>query len=867
MTEIFETMETIINKCNILIENEVISKDELLSEFSDFLLNTFNKDKHNVGIVLHNGSVCFDAVLLIYAVASCLIYNETETNDIVSSLNIGDSVLYGIDQKSRYFFNGKIKYAGKEYVKLSQTDVDYILVPIDKLRFISPYKGESKTFDGRGIRKTNKVRDEFYKTVLNYAESDIPVISDVSVVIVMPRDRVEFLLENLEIEFKDKKVKPLELVTASYCTENDEYQYGGNASKNEANLKFTGKVSVARELVLCKDGNKHIGIIVSGNEMIERGKTEIPELIRRRSLQFVYICMNTDSENAEELIKEASVPNLFACTKQYLKTLDIKSNTEGKYCKDLYNRIQAVIKRNIEPHILEGRFTWEEYKKVKKALYFLKDSDYSSDEKETFIVQSYSLLNLYLTSVFKISEVERCVKEGIIDIVSPLEKMNNLYKTAETLPDTLKEYSDSVIDFLETAYLYLEEKSGKEQYLKEIISENSDKKVVIVVPKAYYYEILKDCGIFSLMKNENLLTIVTVNKFDDSQLYDRIIVVGNIGGKRFDTFRCQSARRIETILYDFESHFFKYKMRNAHKTENFINSFIMHSENEDEEFDKIYASDIPDSEIAEVTKIDNEVDEYINRINESIMFKDFGFISSYKSSVMSEVVAIGTFDSGEKALFTKNYKAYVFDSNMGTVKETKVSDLEEGDSLVFTKNNSDTKDIVDNILSKLVKEKKLYDYIIEDYRKSKRWKQELINYMQFNDYTSKQIADKMIKNGVKVQENTIKGWLDEDSHTVGPRDIDSINQIAVLVEDDEMFENANQYFEACRIIRKVRREILKQIGEAIIKKLCNKDFEKNSVVAEIYERVDSIAQILTLESLSYVNKEVNMNLTNRPISI
>jgi hypothetical protein len=139
--------------------------------------------------------------------------------------------------------------------------------------------------------------------------------------------------------------------------------------------------------------------------------------------------------------------------------------------------------------------------------------------------------------------------------------------------------------------------------------------------------------------------------------------------------------------------------------------------------------------------------------------------------------------------------------------------------------------------------------------------------MQTSALSANIIASKMIANGVQVQEITIKGWLDEDSHTVGPRKMDSIQQIALLVENEEMFENAQIYFDACSTIRKVRREILKQICEAIINELCGKAPQENTIIADIYDRIDSIALILRLEAITYIEREVPMNLTNRPISL
>ena len=57
---------------------------------------------------------------------------------------------------------------------------------------------------------------------------------------------------------------------------------------------------------------------------------------------------------------------------------------------------------------------------------------------------------------------------------------------------------------------------------------------------------------------------------------------------------------------------------------------------------------------------------------------------------------------------------------------------------------------------------------------------------------------------------------------VGPQKLESIQQIALLTENEDMFENAEEYFDACRIIRSVRVMIRKQIGQAIIDKISGK---------------------------------------------
>ena len=106
---------------------------------------------------------------------------------------------------------------------------------------------------------------------------------------------------------------------------------------------------------------------------------------------------------------------------------------------------------------------------------------------------------------------------------------------------------------------------------------------------------------------------------------------------------------------------------------------------------------------------------------------------------------------------------------------------------------------MDSILNIRVKEKRISSKICDCYVKSKAWKMELVNYMQEKRILPKDVAKKMIANGVRVNEATIKRWLAEDSRMVGPQKLESIQQIALLTENEDMVENAEEYFDACRI--------------------------------------------------------------------
>ena len=140
----------------------------------------------------------------------------------------------------------------------------------------------------------------------------------------------------------------------------------------------------------------------------------------------------------------------------------------------------------------------------------------------------------------------------------------------------------------------------------------------------------------------------------------------------------------------------------------------------------------------------SSVDDYFKKLNEIVTMNSIKALSNVNSNALCEIVAIADFDTGEKALFTKHYKAYVFDAIKGTVKETEVLDLNEGDSLVFAQRNTERRDIVDDILSKLMMGNKLNSDVVECYKKSRQWKERLIKYMQNHNLTAKIVAKKKL---------------------------------------------------------------------------------------------------------------------------
>lgn len=344
-------------------------------------------------------------------------------------------------------------------------------------------------------------------------------------------------------------------------------------------------------------------------------------------------------------------------------------------------------------------------------------------------------------------------------------------------------------------------------------------------------------------------------------LYDLIIVVGNISGKRFDALRCRSSQIINVLLYEAEKYQYKKQVRGAKAAEHLLNkrSTIFTDDEYVEE-----ALEIDEDEIQEVAVIDSEISDYVSS---TVIKAVRNCICSDDTKNMANIVAVAKFDSDEVAFFTKNYKAYILDEAESSVKEVAVSDLTEGAVIVFTRSTSRTRDIVEEILRDMIKNRLVSEEVERAYYKSREWKTTLIDYMKRTGSSAKVIADEMIANGVSVQEITIRGWLDEESHTVRPQRLDSIQQIALIAGNDELFDSAEECFAAGGQIYRIRRQILETIGQAILGEVTGKVDASDSMSEAIAERIKDAAVTLQIESITFLDDEVPINTINRPLTI
>lgn len=865
-----DLISAMLNKCDVYYEDALISKENIIERYINFFDNVFAGETHSVNFALHTGSICFDIISVVAVTLGCLSYNLWTNDDTISQLQIGDMVMY---ENKRYHWKGLEDIDGIKYMVLGQDPKGKNGESIRKVslkrykHLIKPYYGTSSLTDGRGICKSKTNREEFLAHIFDIPIADVPSLINVAVVIVSNRRDFWEICKHLSIVYEEnKRIGLLDIVPAAYYTGQEEIQLGTNPTKANPVLKIAGKMSVARNLVLDKYGNKVVGLLVNGVYSLTENSSELADLLRRKSLYFVHIALLLNVDAGDCILDMYEEANIFACTKDYLSKGIGEIKCVNSLTVELEKQIDNIVNNTVTSITVSGGWTWEEYRRIKNALVLIRQSNWISEQKNEFILSAHALLNLLNTSVFSMCQMEDAITNLKIGttVLSPKESIDKLWDIAKKA-GAMEELCIAVVNDIEAKYYEFMNQSPKALAIKEYLAEHSGRKIAIVVPKAYYTEMLV---MTDILKDNDDVICVTVNRFDATHEYESILVVGDISGKKFDSLQCYSAKNIDILLYECEDKSFIYRKKKKDKFEKRLNSRICGISYDEENLEDAYVEKA-DKEEESIVQSFSDLEEYIEKLNvlDIGRFVESG-LASNSNSPTSEVKHVGVFVTGERIFFSKYYTAVVFNHEAGSVTEKTVDKLLPGDFLVFTRRDDYTKNIVDFICEKLFDTGKLSAKVIEASEKAEYWKDALRRYKMRGDYTYSDIAKKLRKIGSALQETTIRSWLVEDSHIVGPRDVETIGYIAKVTQDVKILNDINGYYEACRIVRRERRKILELIGKAINNKLSGHIPQEGSVLEVVYNNVHNLSETLELENVIELSESANVsiNLVNKPIT-
>lgn len=860
----------ILKKCDIYYGDALISKEAIIEKYLSFFADSLVSKERTVNFALHTGSLCFDVISVVAVALGCLSYNLSTNDDIISALQIDDMVMYN---GQRYRWKGTSIEYGRLCMVIEQDGkgkngktISYL--PLEKNKhLIKPYYGESQITDGRGIRKKKTNREDFLAFAFDVDIQEIPTQIDVSIVIVADRNSFGEIYKQVCIVYGEgKEVGLLDIIPAAYYTgSGEEYQFGLNPTKAEPVLKVTGKISTARDLVLDRNGNKVVGLLVIGGASITENGSELADLLRRKVLRFVHVTSPIKAGMGEHILEMYEGASVFACTKTMLSKSNQMIRNDNPLTEELHRQIMNVIHNTVTAIPVGEGWSWDEYKTIKNAIFVIKQSNWNDAVKDDFVVAAHGLLNLLNSAVFPLEIMENAICNGQINkaVTSPYGRIQELWDIADQA-GSMQELCMVVADALERKYRERLKICPKANALREYLNEHKLGKVAIIVPKAYYADLLR--MVYPEYFSDENVICVTANRFDSRKKYDAVLCVGELNNKRFDPLQCLAARNVDVLLYGCEEKVFTFRRKKFAKYERKLNRRIgaTHMADEPEEDDSS-----PEMQMEEEVQQFSALDEYIEAFNTFDVRKLAQSSSAGGVYVpVSEVKHVGTFVSGEQIFFSKYYSAVVFDSMAGNVIEKSPEQLRPGDVLVFVKRDDYTKNIVDFIYERLLRDGRLGQGAIEAYEKSQYWKEALREYKETNGFTYRKVAQKMREAGSSMQEVTIRQWLINDSHIGGPRKERTMEYIAIVTQDPHLLADTHGFFEACGAVRHDRRKILELIAKAINDKLSGNIPEEGSVLSIVYDNVDSLSETLELEYITELDESVNINinLVNTPIT-
>ena len=182
--------DAILNKCDIYYGEALVSKEAIIEKYLAFFADSLVSKERTVNFALHTGSICFDVISVVAVALGCLSYNLSTNEDIISSLQIDDMVMY---KGQRHRWKGIEKMYGNLCMIIEQdgkgrNGKSRVYLPVENHKhMIRPYYGESRVTDGRGVRKKKSNREDFLAFAFDVDVADIPTQIDVAIVIVAER--------------------------------------------------------------------------------------------------------------------------------------------------------------------------------------------------------------------------------------------------------------------------------------------------------------------------------------------------------------------------------------------------------------------------------------------------------------------------------------------------------------------------------------------------------------------------------------------------------------------------------------------------------------------------------------------------------
>lgn len=845
----------IFNGISIFYYGIELNRITALKDYGDFLCDVLDSDKrHTAALALHTGSEYYQAIAVAVSAISCLFYRNTDTADLIESLEAGEILMLdGQRVKFLGIKTGLQLHMGSPSTKYFIYEFDdhgstkYTMLENALKMNITRYQGNSIKLGKQGIKTTLKARKDFLSAFSDTGKkTETSTEINHSVAIITDRNTAERLYRGIQFAYGGKKDSLSEIVTATYYSDEECYQIGNNPTKEEPILKFFSKVSSCRDIIMDDSQKRIIGCVV-GDEDLWVSNSEIHDIVDRKSLKFAIMSGKTHYTQykswyeSDEYICYAAVPE----TVQHL----LNEAEFSLWTQDIKKELVYFQKRSIVEHDISSNAERDVVYEIKKRLLKIKKECIDGDAKENFLMESYFLLNLCRSAFFPLSYCDKANEKKFLNWTIA-EKIENIKSFISMQIGELKEDAKFVLDNISQMVAELYHANPKGEAIKSgIISRKVD---CIVVTKAYYERLflmwLEDCKL-NICPN-----IVTVSAFEKNiNIWGNVVFSTAYYDFSFNPYASFGFVSADALIYDYEkyqAHSLKRAAEDGRKLLKERNTYSYDIVVEAEEIETVV-------ENVDDEKFESEMDKMAKEL---LLKGAYRYISA--PGAMGESIAkiekIFTFASGSVGYFTKRYKGYRICGE--EVVETGLDELKVGNSMVFTK-QSENKDIVDLLLNQLLEEQYKNTKYPEYYRLSLCWKEKLKEYMSEYELTYQQLAENLSRVGCKRHYTTVRSWLEEGSLIVGPRDLSDYEAMIRLVDLGEFPADIKK---GCDKIRSLRMRILDLLGKAILRGLFA---DKKDPISElIYQKAENLTQIEQITSItnSGANAGVPFYMINKP---
>lgn len=869
-----------LSHCEIFFEKEKISEASIVNEAINFFASGFYEMSTRRRTLLHTGSIAYDAVaVLLSALADVLVF-YVKDEDFLVNLKPGDIVFdtqYGKRLRrevKEIIFNKSIKL-----LENSRSNCLYTM-PWTKTSYLEPCRGSGRRIGGAGIRQAgSRAREEFFRYAFGMRPEDLPRTPKSYTVIVASHEYAHRIYRGIEIEInrnakKQTKVRLSDIVGGVYVTPEQNIPLGGTLSNDNSVLRFCSSLTMARDKIAeaCSDGIA--SLLVMSNDALMAGDAAVYDQLssmRTRRKNFAITSIAIGSPAVDSAIRNVGEGGkLLSHTKRYLRSLPGIGKPAAGIVGEIWSQVQSSISKNVFVEKVDGFLSTEQYRRWLAAVRAFKNIPFETESKAAFLDEACGLFSFLRGSVFAMSDLDERT-----DLVwrgrrlSPDVRILDMVETSSRYPAEVREYSDSIISIIQDVYTGLMIENKKRDVLERIISDYRGRRIAIIVPQDGFKVIFEELGYYRRVQSfGGALTIATPNSFGKGigcgcqARYDIVVSIGGGEGKRFSPFSCSQTNEVRVLLYAVEAARFVVREKNSIRKERVLNNQSSYSDY------TAAVEDVGNSMCDDESQFESELAIFLRNFREKedrLLAEKFGKLSGYNRNV--DVVKIGTLDSGEKIFFTRFFRPYVMDEAGGGLKEVELDEVAVGDTLLFMQNNDACKDIVDVMLDDYVSAQASHRHMWDMLAKTRRWRQLLRTYASDRQLTAADIAERMKATGSTVHEVTVRNWMDEESHLVGPRNKSSFEHIAKLTGDQELRDHVDDYFEACKIIRERRIKLLHELGAQIKGGMPPETLSDKEDVG-IAVKVKDMVKLCVLENLTDAPENLRMNTVyvNHPIA-